>query len=92
MVEEKNAHLKEQLDEELRYREDCIDKINRYKKCIKTIKEVNPYDDSSSLFSNENVDNMISIYRVNLSNWKSRLALTNERIHNLRMAIIYRNW
>ena len=36
MTEEKNAHLKEQLDEELKYREDCIDKINRYKKCIKT--------------------------------------------------------
>ena len=89
MVEEKNAHLKEQLDEELRYREDCIDKISRYKKAIKTMRDVNPYNDS---ISDMNVDNMISIYRVNLSNWKSRLALTNERIHNLRMAIIYRNW
>jgi len=89
MTKEKTAHLEEKLKDELLYREDCIDKISRYKKAIKTMKEVNPYNDS---IADMNVDNMISVYKVNLSNWKSRLALTNERIHNLRMAITYRNW
>ena len=35
MTKEKTAHLEEKLKDELLYREDCIDKISRYKKAIK---------------------------------------------------------
>ena len=79
--------LKEQLDEELAYRDECIDKIARYKKAIRTMKAVKTSDSLAEM----NVSNMQYIYKVNKSNWQERLSLTITRIYILRMAIHYRN-